>query len=72
MAVYFILLRLLMPFLKIELAMLFFYNGLVAVLQIHGYQHGVVSIMVKEFFMAALFDNFAVRHNNDMVGAPDC
>ncbi len=29
MAVYFILLRLLMPFLKIELAMLFFYNGLV-------------------------------------------
>ncbi len=31
MAVYFILLRLLMPFLKIELAMLFFYNGLVVV-----------------------------------------
>ena len=29
MAVYFISLRLLMPFLKIELAMLFFYNGLV-------------------------------------------
>ncbi len=28
MAVYFILLRLIMPFLKIELAMLFFYNGL--------------------------------------------
>ena len=28
MAVYFISLRLLMPFLKIELAMLFFYNGL--------------------------------------------
>ena len=28
MALYFISLRLLMPFLKIELAMLFFYNGL--------------------------------------------
>ena len=41
------------------------------VLQIHGDQQGVVAAPFEEFFMAALFDNSAVRHDNYVIGTPD-